>query len=184
MEKDDLNLILGLRIGLSWHLASGLALVDRGLVEAKIMMSRSYLLGQSPTTAEGLGCLSPSALESSWISPSYFPSLPPKDCVASHCQCPWPPVAAGGPLGSKLKCLGIPIPPRWLLGFPGGSDTKESACSAGDLGSIPGSGRSSRERNGNSLQYSCLENSMDGGAWWAAVHGVTKELDMTERLTL
>ena len=184
MEKDDLNLILGLRIGLSWHLASGLALVDRGLVEAKIMMSRSYLLGQSPTTAEGLGCLSPSALESSWISPSYFPSLPPKDCVASHCQCPWPPVAAGGPLGSKLKCLGIPIPPRWLLGFPGGSDTKESACSAGDLGSIPGSERSSRERNGNSLQYSCLENSMDGGAWWAAVHGVTKELDMTERLTL
>ena len=184
MEKEDLNLILGLRIGLSWHLASGLALVDRGLVQAKITRSGSYLLGQSPSTAEGLGCLSPSALGSSWIPPSYFPSLPPKDCVASHSQCPWPPAIAGGPLGSKLKCLEISIPPRRLLGFPGGSDTKESACSAGDLGSIPGSGRSSRERNGHPLQYSCLENSMDGEAWWAAVHRVTKELDTTERPTL
>ena len=55
-----------------------------------------------------------------------------------------------------------------------GSDGKESACSAGDLGSIPGSGRSSREGNGNPLQYSCLENPMDRGAWQAAFHGVTK----------
>ena len=52
--------------------------------------------------------------------------------------------------------------------------TKESACSAGDLGSISGSGRSPGEGNGNPLQYSCLENSIDGGAWWAIVHGVTK----------
>ena len=51
---------------------------------------------------------------------------------------------------------------------------KASAYSVGDLGSIPGSGRSSGEGNGNPLQYSCLENPMDGGAWWAAVHGVTK----------
>ena len=51
---------------------------------------------------------------------------------------------------------------------------KASACNAGDLGSIPGWGRSSGEGNGNPLQYSCLENSMDGGAWWATVHGVTK----------
>ena len=51
---------------------------------------------------------------------------------------------------------------------------KASACSAGDLGSIPGSGRSRGEGNGNPLQYSCLENSMNGGAWWATVHGVTK----------
>ena len=58
--------------------------------------------------------------------------------------------------------------------FPGGLDSKESACDAGDLGSIPGSGRSSGERNGNPLQYSCLESSMDRGAWWATVHGVTK----------
>ena len=52
-----------------------------------------------------------------------------------------------------------------LLGFPGGSDSKASACNAGDLGLIPGLGRSCGEGNGNPLQYSCLENSMDGGAW-------------------
>ena len=51
------------------------------------------------------------------------------------------------------------------LCFPGGSDGKASACNAGDLGSIPGSGRSSGEGNGNPLQHSCLENPMDGGAW-------------------
>ena len=60
------------------------------------------------------------------------------------------------------------------MGFPGGSDSKESACNAGDPGSIPGSGRSPREGNGYLLQYSCLENSMDGGAWQDTVHGVTK----------
>ena len=49
-----------------------------------------------------------------------------------------------------------------------------SACNAGDLGSIPGLGRSPGEGNGNPLQYSCLENPMDGGAWWATVHGVPK----------
>ena len=58
--------------------------------------------------------------------------------------------------------------------FPGGSESKESACSAGDLGSIPVSGRSSGEGNGNPLQYSCLENPMDRGDWQAIVHGVTK----------
>ena len=58
--------------------------------------------------------------------------------------------------------------------FPGGSEVKTSACSAGDLGSIPGSGRSPGEGNGNPLQYSCLENPMDRGAWWATVHGVAK----------
>jgi len=52
-------------------------------------------------------------------------------------------------------------------GFPGGSDGKESACNAGDLGLIPGSGRFLGEENGNALQYSCLENSIDRGAWWA-----------------
>ena len=61
-----------------------------------------------------------------------------------------------------------------MLGFPGGSEGKASACNAGDLGSIPGSGRSPGEGNGNPLQYSCLENSMDRGAWWATVHGVAK----------
>ena len=59
-------------------------------------------------------------------------------------------------------------------GFPGGSDGKESACNAGDLGSIPVSGRSPGGGIGYPLQDSCLENSMDRGVWWAAVHGVTK----------
>ena len=59
-------------------------------------------------------------------------------------------------------------------GFPGGSDGKVSAYHAGDPGSILGSGRSPGERNGNPLQHSCLENPMDGGAWWAAVHGVAR----------
>ena len=58
-----------------------------------------------------------------------------------------------------------------LQGLPGGS---ESACNAGDPGSIPGLGKYSGEGNGNPLQYSCLENSIDRGAWWATVHGVTK----------
>ena len=52
-----------------------------------------------------------------------------------------------------------------LLSFPGGSDGKASACNAGDPGLIPGSGRSPGEGNGNSFQYPCLENPMDGGAW-------------------
>ena len=60
------------------------------------------------------------------------------------------------------------------LGFPGGSEYKASACNAGDLGLIPGWGRSPGEGNGNPLQYSCLENPMDGEAWWATVHGVAK----------
>ena len=59
-------------------------------------------------------------------------------------------------------------------GFPSGSNGKESAYNAGDLGSTPGSGRSPGEGNGNPLQYSCLENPTDRGAWWATVHGVAK----------
>ena len=62
----------------------------------------------------------------------------------------------------------------YLLSFPGGLDGKESACNAGGSGLILGSGRSPGEGNGNPLQYSCLENFMDGGAWWATVHGVAK----------
>ena len=67
--------------------------------------------------------------------------------------------------------------PRIPLGFPGGSDGKEPAyqCSRYKrLGSIPGSGRTPGRRNGNPLQYSCLGNSLDRGAWHATVHGVTK----------
>ena len=64
-----------------------------------------------------------------------------------------------------------------LVGFPNGSVGKESTCNAGDTGdagSIPGLGRSFEEGNGNPLQYSCLGNPIDRGAWWAIVHGVTK----------
>ena len=60
------------------------------------------------------------------------------------------------------------------IGFPVGSDSKESTCNAEDPGLISGLGRCAGERNGNSLQYSCLENPMDRGAWWATVHRVAK----------
>ena len=74
-------------------------------------------------------------------------------------------------LGHKLSDITDQLP---LWGFSGGTDNKESACNVGDLGSIPGSGRSPGEKNGNLLQYSCLGNSMDKGAWWVTAHGVTK----------
>ena len=61
-----------------------------------------------------------------------------------------------------------------IQGFPGGSEVKASASNVGDLGSILGLGSSPGEGNGNPLQYSCLENPKDEGAWWATVHGVTK----------
>ena len=60
------------------------------------------------------------------------------------------------------------------MGFPDGSDGKESACNAEDPDSIPGSERYPGEGNGNPFQYSCLDNSMDRGAWWAIVHEVTR----------
>ena len=63
---------------------------------------------------------------------------------------------------------------NYVKGFPGDSDSKESVHNVGDPGSIPASRRSPGEGNGNPLQYSCLENSMDGGAWWATDHGITK----------
>ena len=74
--------------------------------------------------------------------------------------------------GHKAKAEAWARPTCW--GSPGGSDGKESACNAGDLGLIPGWGRSPGEGNGNSLQYSCLVNSMDWGAWHFTVHGITK----------
>ena len=68
--------------------------------------------------------------------------------------------------------------------FPGGSEGKESTCNAGDSGSIPGLGRSAREGNGNPFQYSCLENPMDRGGWWATVHGVAKSQTQQKRLSI
>ena len=64
--------------------------------------------------------------------------------------------------------------PLWVKGFPSSSVGKESACNAGNLGLISGSGRSPGEGNGNPLQYSCLGNPMDRGAWQATVYGVAR----------
>ena len=82
----------------------------------------------------------------------------------------------------ELKLFFFPFRASWKINAPVlefssflcGSDSKESACNAGDMSSIPGLGRSPGEGNGNPFQYSCLENPMDGGAWWAPVHGITK----------
>ena len=65
------------------------------------------------------------------------------------------------------------------MGFPGGSVVKSLPANAGDTGSIPWSRRFPGGGNDNLLQYSCLENPMDRGAWWATAHGVTKQSDMT-----
>ena len=77
------------------------------------------------------------------------------------------------------KCLQMGYSAVGVKGFPGGSVVKSPPANAGDVGSIPGSGRSPGEGNGNPLQYSCLGNPTDGGAWRATVHGVAKELDTT-----
>ena len=60
------------------------------------------------------------------------------------------------------------------MGFPGGSDCKESACNVGGFSLIPGLGRFPEEENDCPLQYSCMDNPMDRGAWWATVHGIAK----------
>ena len=75
----------------------------------------------------------------------------------------------------KLNCTSALI----NSSFPGGSAVKKLPANAGDSGSIPGSGRSLGEGNGNPLQYSCWDNPMDRGAWRATAHGVTKEWDTT-----
>ena len=67
------------------------------------------------------------------------------------------------------------------MSIPDGSDGKESICNTGDPGSAPGLGRSPREGNGNPLQDSCLENSMDRGAWWAVVQGIAKSQTQLSR---
>ena len=94
-------------------------------------------------------------------------------CVLVHYQ-----ALELGSLISKLKVteqdtiFSFTLSVSWV--FLGGSDSKESACNAGDLGSIPGLGKSPGEGNGNPLQYCYLENAMDRGAWQATVHGVAK----------
>ena len=69
-----------------------------------------------------------------------------------------------------------------VMAFPGGTVVKNPSANVGDAGSIPGLGRSPGEGNDNSLQHSCLKNSMDRGDWWAVVHGTAKESDMNYQL--
>ena len=82
--------------------------------------------------------------------------------------------------------MSIPLSQKPMNIFPSlvAQTVKRLAYNVGDLGSIPGLGRSSGEGNGNPLQYSCLENPMDGGAWWATVHGVGKSRTRLNDFTL
>ena len=82
-----------------------------------------------------------------------------------------------------LGAVNTYAPPSIPTGFPGGSVVKNPLANAGDLGLTPVSGRSPGGRNDNPLQYSCLGNPMDRGDWWATVPGVTKESEMTEKLS-
>ena len=91
-------------------------------------------------------------------------------CWLLHVQ----PVQAGCSPGSSAEHANTELLWLCLLKTPNGLVGKESACNAGDTGSIPGSGRTSGGGNGNSLRYSCLKNPMDKGAWWATVHDFSK----------
>ena len=110
---------------------------------------------------------------------TYEPIFPLLSCPVCVWIGLWRKIASGTSIFvpqviKKKEGKEIIITLRKKEGFPGDSDDKESACSAGDLGSIPGSGRSPGGGHGNPLQYSCLENPMDRGDSWATVHGVTK----------
>ena len=111
-----------------------------------------------------------------WISckRKYILSLwsPPPTPLGRHRAPGWAPCAYSSfPPASSLS-----------MGFPGGPEVKNLPANTGDMGSTPGSGRSPGEGNGNPLQYSCLENPVDRWAWWATVHRVAKESDMTWQL--
>ena len=119
----------------------------------KPLSSQSRKLSTSPSSAGPLTC---------WATlTSHWPSL---DSDFLNIKRRWQ-----NKISSKIPFFN-PI----YKGFPAASDSKESTSNEGDWGSIPGLGRSPGERNGNPLQYSCLENSLDRGAWRATVHGVTK----------
>ena len=102
---------------------------------------------------------------------------------------PRPAYSIGLGVGSGLRCLDIHVVQmlsshRGQLESIGGSDGKESACTSGDPGLIPGSGRSPGAGHGNPLQYSWLENSMDRGALWATVHRIMKGLTQVKRVSM
>ena len=123
-----------------------------------IKQSREKNSNTSPLKTLGLPC---------WLN---------QNCL--QCRRPW-----FGSWVGKIPWRRDRLPTPVFLGFPGGSDGKESTWNAGDLGLIPGLGRSPGEENGYPLQYSCLENSMNRGVGQATVYGV-QESDMTERLSL
>ena len=143
----------------------------------KVLVSQSCptlwdLLHYSPPGSSVHGILQARILE--WVAiPFSRGSSRPKDQTQVSC-------IAGRFLTIWATREALPTPPQKKKngGFSGGSDGKESACNAGDAGSIPGSGRSPGKGNGCLLQYcleySCLENPMDRGAWWATVHRVPK----------
>ena len=121
----------------------------------------------------------PSGLTPTLI-PCKVPARPHLEDWASKGSCylfSFPSAVSGAPVKPCLNLSGllsISIDLGRQVGFPGGSDDKESAFNVGDLGSIPGLGRSPGGGNGNPLQYSYLDNSLYRGAWPAKVHGVTK----------
>ena len=103
-------------------------------------------------------------------SPGSIPGQGTRSCMPQID--PWCPNMQ--PIQTQLLMSDFCLPIRVPWGFPDGSDSKESACNERDPGLIPGSGRSPGKGNGNPLQYSCLENPMNRGAWWTTVHGVAK----------
>ena len=123
-----------------------------------------------PTLCDPMGC-SPPGSSIHWILQARI-----LEWVAMPSSKGSPPLAGG--FFTASSTWGPPVLQRGIInlieGFPGGSDAKESACNVGDLGSVPGLGRAPGEGNGNPLQYSCLETSMDRGIWEATVHGVAK----------
>ena len=143
------------------------------------MSNNSYLCRDSELGTWGSHCRG--------RPPRCEPPLPSCPTGAPRPLLEAPPTYDSGHLWScPCRCIdSLPLADRAAihLGFPGGSDGKESACSTEDLGLIPGSARSPGEGNGYPLQYSCLK-SMDRGAWWATVHGVSKESGTNEQLKL
>ena len=133
-------------------------------------LTRCYPTDCSPPVSSVRGILQARILE--WVAmPSARGSSQPRDWT--HIL--MPPALVGGFLTTRATCGALNSTPlNFYYGFVGGAGGTESACSAGDPGSIPGLGKSPGEGNDNPLQYPCLENPMDRGAWWATVHGVTK----------